>query len=239
MLPGLTGMITRSSGGAIVNPDISLVGQVIGGNAVGNAVALTLPLLQNDDVIYAFCTRSNEAPAIVIGQSGYVLLANIIGANTVEGVFGTRLAVYRKIVSGSIDGTVSFNAGALGLGNVAYAYCLRGVKGVQPEDATVVTATGTAGGGLTTLPTPAITTATAGAWVITAHGMQMNNNPLSVPVGYINQVLQTSGSTKKQVTGGAGTKVILTPGAENPGDWTYNEQGQYAACTIAVRRAGA
>jgi hypothetical protein len=235
MLPGLTAMMVPPL--LTLQPEISLVGSVKTSNASGGALTLALPTLQQNDVVYAFCTRPTAATAITITTGGYAILANIIGA----GDGACRLAAYRKVMlSGSPDTTVAFNGGDFADGgNVAFAICLRGVKLDTPEDAAAVT---TSGNNLPNgpVPTPAITTVTARAWVLAVHGITKNTVPSSVPSdGYTIQATQASGRGDFAVFGVGSSKVVAAAATENPGDWTYNEQGGFAAATIAVRRAGA
>lgn len=131
-------------------------------------------LQQNDLVLVSMVYASVTDRSSVMPISGYT------GAHTAlwsdDTADATFLAQY-KFMGASPDSTVTIPAVASGYGIACTLYAFRGVDTVTPLDVTPVTATGinTSAGNC-----PAITPATAGAWIVGVAGSAGSNNDGSV-----------------------------------------------------------
>lgn len=206
---------------------ITLVGTAEVANTTQSAMSVALPAgTTTNDVVYAFqCCPAN--PGIGVTTSGYTTLFSHTGAST-------RIGGFRKVMGGTPDTTIAFSASAAG-GNAAVIIVLRGVDTTTPEDATTVSQSTDTNS--TNPDPPSITTVTTDAWVLACAGSGVSDTSVTAPTGYSNQVDINAAPGFGNVTAGLASKVVTSPGAENPGTWTNWSSGNWRGASIAVRPA--
>lgn len=204
---------------------ISLVsGGNLSGSAIsGNNVTITLPTLQQNDVVYVVAGRVGGP---TMSTAGYTQIGTVTSTTHV-------VRVFRKVMGATPDTT----AVVAGSGNTLHAmavslFCLRGVDFNTPEDATPTTASGSS----TNPNPPSITTVTNNAWVLAAASSAVLDTSVTAPTNYIN--LTNAGATDDNPSSSAmSSRLIATAGAEDPATYTSWSTGTWGAITVAVRPA--
>lgn len=217
---------------------ITLVGTPqAGGAANGGDVTLTFDgVLAEGDLVLLVGGNGDANGAGDIGPmtAGYTQAA-LYQVND-----GTDLSagVWYKFLTSTPDGSVVANGAGSAQEAAAYAsLVLRGVDASTPIDVAIVETGPTVG----VNPDPgAVTTATAGAWVIAA-AVDSNQTPASAgPTGYSNFVGDGADDTRPCSVGLA-TKEIASAGAEDPGAFSNwgNQFNSWKTFTVVLRPAGA
>jgi len=213
---------------------ISLVnGGAIARNAGnGGDVTITLPTLQQGDVVYLFggsTANSGYTPGDSLGAYTTVVSPFTSGGTgTANGIFG----VWRKVMGATPDTQVI----GLGTGNLADVvvygvYCLRGVDTTVFEDATPTTTTGTG----TTPNCPSITFSTPQAWMLAVALNRVNDASITAPTGWLNLIQGTGNDTQDSSL--AGVTLVGNPTLVDPpayGTWSVSN---WCAATLAIRPA--
>jgi hypothetical protein len=200
---------------------ITLVGTAKNGGQ-STALSITLPTLQENDVVYVAATAASIPNPAFTTPSGYT---SIISRNA-----GARQeAVWRKVMGASPDSTVTINVTNNPFIS-AIAICLRGVDTATPEDASATSTTGTSGAP----NSPSITTVTNGAWVLTI-GCGGGTAATAAPTNYGNLIAQASAGPNNSTQGA--TREISSAGAEDPSAFTGGTSTNWGAYTLAVRPA--
>lgn len=186
----------------------------------------TISGLAEGDAVYAFGGATNVTGPLALSFNGG-------GGTNLDAV--ARVVTHRKVQTSSVDTSVAVDTGAAagsGDASAAVAFALIGVDRTVPEDATTTTAVGSS----TNPNPPAITTVTAGAWVLVFASSLVSDASVTAPTNYVNQIDRNAADTASVTVGGA-TREIATPAAEDPGTWTTWSTGGWRAVTVAVRPA--
>ncbi len=212
---------------------ISLVGSPVENSAINGAdVTLILPVgMVQNDVCYVF-VAADHVTDVGTSSSGWTALRSpdlAVGTGTISQVF-------RKVIGLVPDVSIVLtNNGDADDAMAAVGYALRGVDTTTPEDATPTTATSTSSAAPNS---PAITTVTDGAWVISFGCTDgVAETSVTAPSGYSNQV-DIAASDINQITVAGATKTITSAGVENPAvwtTWTVNAGTDAAGWSVAVR----
>jgi len=207
---------------------ISLVagGAVDGSAGNGANVTLTLPTLQQNDVVYVFYGNANATHSV----SGWTQ----VGSTTNQGIY--YVSLWRKVMASTPDtSAVCSGGGNADHGTAAVGYCLRGVDTSTPEDVTPVITQGTG----QVIPDPgAITPTTSGAWVVVFGSNNYSDPAVTVPSGYSNGTNKNANDAEDSTVAVASKS--WTSGEENPAAWTGWSSvaaSDWVAITVAVRPA--
>lgn len=197
--------------------------------------ALISALVEGDLVVLVWGTGST-ADRNPTAPTGYTERANLYSDNTED----TNLVIWTKFMGATPDTTVDVpGSGAAADARVAHIYAFRGVDATTPLDVAVTTATGTGTG----QPNPpAITPATAGAWIVVAgaSGAATGANfdaPADLSATTNHWRTGTRADTH-DATCGTGLKTDWASGAFDPAAWTGGTTGagdSWAAATLALR----
>lgn len=196
--------------------------------------------IAENDVVYLAYNHAGEVDVdmLVVSPSGYTELADLYSDDTVDANGG----YYRKVMGATPDSTVTVDhKGGLQYSVNAVEHVWSGVDTTTPEDATTTTATDT---NSSLSDSPSITTVTANAIILTVGAVGVTNltdATKTEPTGYSNPVVAAhSGSSGWSGGCWMASKLIASPGAENPGAWsggTSNNDSAWTAATIAIRPA--
>lgn len=201
------------------------------GQAVANGADVTLTFgaaLQQNDVVYVWggysaTVDNGKGPT----TAGYTQLKDVVEPSVKGGI-------WRKVMGGTPDTNVVCEGGGDANSAVGYGcYVLRGVDTTTPEDAAITEARDSSANP----DAPSITTVSANALVLALAVKGDNDGVHTGPTGYSNNVDAGVNDINDFSIGGA-TKVVATPGAENPpawADWSGNDL--YVAWSVAVRPA--
>lgn len=222
---------------------ISVVGTASAATANATDPVVTLPAgIQADDVIYAaYCIGSAADRTGVMAATGdnsgaYSAVVAPFFVNNGEDI---NLAVYRKVVSGTADTTITFEAGAnIADAAAAAVMVLRGVDTTTPEDATPTTASA-----LGAAPNPpSITTVTNDAVVLAIGASStIDAGVPTAPTNYGN-LIEDQGDDTHDANIMMALRTIAVAGAENPGVFgnvTGDANDCWGAASVAVRPAAA
>ena len=215
------------------------------GTATGNAldtgdITITMPggTVQND-VVYAASSHGGSSVTnwdFTMGTAGYTELADLL--DTSDSIV-TNFGLFRKVQGSTPDSNavLQTSQSSTSVGYSGILVVLSGVDTTTPEDATNTSATG---GNTAVVDCPSITTVTANAWVL-AFGGAGNGGTIAsagLPSGYSNLIdsRETTESFNAQTV--SATKLVSSPGAENPGPFTgmsTNTASSWAGATVAAR----
>lgn len=226
---------------------LSIRGTAEGSAINGNDVTLTMPAgIAQDDVVYVaggWGGTVDENPGV--STAGYTEFADLYQND----IYDTNFSINRKVQGATPDSSVvCFGPGVVAHSDWAAAYVAHvwtGADTTTPEDATTVTTTAP---NTALWDSPSITTVTANAIVIscglgTSTGAQGGDTTITGPTGYSNQVDINGGvEDTASCTVGMASKLVTSPGAEDPGAWsdiTDSTSYSYGAATIAIRPAAA
>lgn len=216
----------------------TLVGTPQGGIATnGGDVTLTFDVApaENDVVVVLggySCTGSAPTNSPGPKTAGYTTMHQFSNTNL-------GLSASYKVMGATPDTSVTcagFAGGNSQRAAAAYSsYVLRGVDTANVEDA-IATTVGPISDG-TEPDNPSITTVTDSAWVIIAACTARHTSKvLAAPTGYINDILLEGDDTERYHFGSA-TREIATPGAEDPGAWSWQDLAlgqEWYAITVAI-----
>jgi hypothetical protein len=200
----------------------------------------TPTVAQNDIVIVTLSRRSAGAASPALTTTGYAAIYASVFADSTD---DTNLISFYKIMGATPDTSVVITT--TGTTNIQ-SYCvhvLRGVDTTTPFDG--ITPTTSTGVGAGSPDAPAITPATAGAWIMACGGAAGPNtagqttvltNPANLD-STTNFFRSTAGT---RTATGAGIFSGWTSGAFDPvafGGGAQNASGSFAAATFALRPA--
>jgi hypothetical protein len=200
--------------------------------ASGTSVTVTMPVgVQAGDYVIAIGVSSQLADVDCTEGSGtYAELADVYGNSTND----INLGVFGKIQGATPDTNVTITTRSTSGASCGMLYVLRGVDATTPIDATTTTDSSTGG----QPNNPAITTATANAWVV---AIAASSEPDVVTNGaggtYTNVVNFVDGTLRNIMVS---TSEIASAGAEDPGaysDVSGTAADAWAAATVALRPA--
>lgn len=205
----------------------------------GGDVVVTLPggTAENDIVIFAYSIGQNSDIAMSVSTAGYTQIADLYADDSND----SNLGVFWKRMGASPDTTVTgVGDGTASSAVAGVCQVWTGVDTVTALDATTTTATGINDA----VPdSPSITTVTANAVVISigCGSVVPGDTSVTAPSGYSNQVDIKSDDTRSTTLGMA-SKLVASPGAEDPAAWTtWSVSGSSAdsmcAATVALRPA--
>lgn len=222
---------------------ISRVGGASAATANATDAVVTLPGgIQAGDVIYAAYMigsagdRTGNMAATGDNSGAY---SAIVAPIFVDDTQDVTFAVYRKVVTGTPDTTITFEAGVNTADAVAAAVTvLRGVDQSTPEDAAPTTASALSD----PVPNPpAIVTVSPGAWVLAiGASSSIDAGVPTAPTNY-NDIVEDQGDDTHDANIMMAWDEITSPGSENPGVFgniTGDTGDCWAAASIAVRPAG-
>jgi hypothetical protein len=208
---------------------ITLVGQNSQSSVNGADVDITLPTgTAADDIVLIVGGHGNDGGAAAsISTSGYTTLDTASLANAYSGI------VAYKRMGVSPDTDVVATGGGDASNGVAYAVIvLRGVDTGTAIDITTTEATGTTSGP----NSPALTTVTNGAAIISCFVHASNSDFFTPPSGYGNEEVYIQGEVNP-ISVGLALSYLSPAGTENPGPWVSEDSGSWAAWTVAFRPA--
>ena len=200
---------------------ISLVGTQESQQTGGLAILLSLPTMQEGDLVVVFETRADN---LLSGVStlGY--------ATHASDTTSCSLGIYYKFMGPTPDTAVTVAAGANNVGHAAIAFAFRGVDTRVPFDVAATPATGSS-----TNPNPAANTpVTFGAWAVVAAASETTDTTVVAPSGYTNQV-DINSNTTDDCTVGVATLALTTKAAEDPGTWTTWSNSAWRTYTVLLR----
>ncbi len=206
---------------------ITLVGSRSGGNNNGGDVSITLPGgTAEDDIVLVMGGNAASGGDAGVNTSGYNEVIDRVNGNA-------ALSVSWKRMGGSPDGSVSCKGSSNSNDATAYVvYVFRGVSTLSAIDET-----STSDEANNSDPnSPSITTATAGAAVVSCFAHAVDEPSYSAPSGYGDKVI-TNRTETNPLTVGAAWDAVSGAGTENPGAFNGGTSGRWVAATIALRPA--
>lgn len=217
-----------------------------GAEASGNSAAFTVSLAaltggadtaaQAGDLVVVVCGfvgTANGDPGV--STAGYTEEVDLWANDTRD----SNMSVSWKLMGGTPDTSVSINgSGTTTNGSAAVVHVWRGVDQTTPLDAATTSITGT---NAVAPNSPAITTVTDGAVVLSA-GLWTGaaaDTSVTAPAGYTNQV-DISIDPGSAVIAAVASKLIATAGTEDAAVWTgvtSSTSDSWAAVALAIRPA--
>lgn len=211
----------------------TLVGTVTAGALDGGNPVGTLPVsIAAGDLVFMFGGHARFANGASILTAGYTN-GTKFGSSTAPG----RAANYGyKLMGGTPDASVTCEGSGDAQDAVSYVgHVYSGVDQVTPLDATPATTNG----GTSGVPnSPAITTVTADAIVLSYGLSRQLDVAVTAPAGYGNLAQQTGDDTTDITAMGADI-TVASPGSEDPGAWSGIAVNGHCSMTAAIRPAAA
>ena len=199
------------------------------GNTAGNGANVTVSFsgmsLEADCIVLVVGGHNTRAGSHIGPTSGYTAIVADSGGNISDGVWYKRMGA-----------TPDAEVVCYGSGNSqdAAAYVAIGLSGVAEV---VLDTLATAAGEYSGEPDcPAIVTVTDSAWVIAAAGLQSADAAPGEIAGYTNHVCAALTETYRTAAALA-TKMVASPGSEDPGLWSAWGSQNTECFTVAIRPA--
>lgn len=202
-----------------------------------NAAGGSATLAENDLIVIAYAPGT-ESDLAYTAPTGYTEDAELYS----NGVNAANLAAWRKFMGAAPDTSVGIpNSGDARWAVAGTIFAFRGVDTTTPLDAAITTATGINTG---RPDPPAITPATAGAWIVVlgaaagpASAAFTNPGDLSATT---NHFRSAAAADSVAAMAGCGLKADWSSGAFDPAQWTGGStdvDASWAAATYALRPA--
>ena len=214
---------------------LSLRGSAENSAISGTDVTVTHPVgtAENDVIYLAYAVGAATNINMSVSTAGWTELADLYSNATTD----ANLGVYRKIMGATPDSTVTVVGTAdTADGTAAVEHVWTGADTTTPEDATRTTDTGSGDP-----DSPAITTATDNAIILTLACNGDSDTAVTAPTGYSNKIDINAFDTRKATVAIASKSVGAAPVTENPdpwGGWGGINTG-WCAATVAIRPATA
>jgi hypothetical protein len=204
----------------------------------GADVTVTHPggIATNDVVYVAYAVGHNTSDFdMQVSTAGYSELADLYANDALDG----QLGVFRKVQGATPDSTVVCVGTTASTGSAAAVeHVWTGADTTTPEDATTTTATGIDSG---VVDSPAITTVTANAIVLSTGSNANADTTVTAPSGYGNQV-DIEGNDSSDCVVMMASIAVVSPAEEDPPAWqdlTTSSFQSWCAATVAIRPAAA
>ncbi len=221
-LTGQDATLTYEGGGIEISAWLN--GERAAGAASSAVSFASLSPATGDYLLYIAAADSADGASSLMAPSGYTPIYETTDSNPNGGAW------YKKLGAGETSITLPAVA-SLGTSHVYTMAVLKGVHATTPMDATRTTASGATGDP----DCPSITTVTADAMVV-AIGLIDDDTVTSVsayPSGYTNT--DFNGGTGASIV--MATKLVASPGAENPSAYNTSADDAWWAITLAFRPA--